>query len=213
MLRRQSQRGISLGLLRPLATTSTLNYARPLVSTQTILSTRNYANNTTQDTSITPRRKDRDRDMVSNFFTSPFERMWSQTLFPDLLELDVDDLLDVGRKPSRSRFTPRVNVSETDKSIIVQAEVPGMKKEDIQLEVKDDTLVLKGEKKMEKKEEDPQKKYTRVESSYGSFQRTIDLPEGVDPSKVKAKYKNGILEVEIEKPIEEKKGATIQISD
>jgi len=97
-------------------------------------------------------------------------------------------------------WRPRVNVAETDKDITVHAELPGVAKEDIKVDLKDDVLTISGERRKETKEEDPNKRYTRVESSYGYFERQIPLPEGVDPSQIKAQSKEGVLEVQIPKP-------------
>ena len=99
-------------------------------------------------------------------------------------------------------WVPPVDIFETGDSIVIRAELPGISKEDIALEVKDNTLSIKGEKKFEKdiKEEN----YHRVERSYGAFQRAFSLPGTVQQEKVKAKFKDGILEVTLPKAEEAK---------
>ncbi len=88
-------------------------------------------------------------------------------------------------------FTPRVDVSETDAEVKVSAELPGMDEKDISVELQDDMLVLRGEKKSEQEEKG--KNWFRREQSYGSFHRTIELPAGVDAGKAKAQFKKGVL--------------------
>jgi HSP20 family protein len=88
-------------------------------------------------------------------------------------------------------FMPRVDVSETDAEVKVSAELPGMDEKDISVELQDDVLVLRGEKKSEQEEKG--KNWYRREQSYGSFHRAIELPAGVDASKAKAQFKKGVL--------------------
>ena len=93
------------------------------------------------------------------------------------------------------RFIPTVDVDETDKHIVVTAEIPGMEEKDISLTVNDHALVLQGEKREEKKDAE----HHLLERSYGHFRRVIPMPDGVDVDKVAARFKNGILTVEIPK--------------
>jgi HSP20 family protein len=94
--------------------------------------------------------------------------------------------------------------------IHIVAELPGMKKEDIKVTVHNGILEIQGEKKIEKKDEDKNRRYSRVERRYGSFVRRVAVPQDVDPSKIEAKFENGVLEIEIEKPQAEQ-AKTIQI--
>lgn len=98
---------------------------------------------------------------------------------------------------SAAAFTPRVDVSETDKEIKVSAELPGIDEKDIDVSLTRDTLTIKGEKKEEK--EDKGKDYYRMERSYGSFTRAISLPIEVDTDKAKATFKKGVLQVVLPK--------------
>jgi HSP20 family protein len=96
-----------------------------------------------------------------------------------------------------SSFSPRVEVKDKDKSYVIKAEVPGMKENDINVTLRDNNLILEGERKSEN-EEEKEGVYTS-EFSYGSFFRTIPLDEEVNPDSVKASCKNGILKIELEK--------------
>ena len=97
---------------------------------------------------------------------------------------------------------PVVDVFEEKDDIVVKAELPGMEKDNIQVNLTDHTLTIKGEKK--KVEEIKKENYYRAERSYGSFLRTLDLPNEVRADKVKASFKNGILEVRMPKTEEAK---------
>lgn len=96
-----------------------------------------------------------------------------------------------------TEWVPAFDVSETDKELIVRAEVPGMDKKDIKITVSDGILTIEGEKKHEKKEENEQ--YHRVERRYGTFSRTMRLPDEVDADKVDATYKDGVLNIRLPK--------------
>ena len=103
---------------------------------------------------------------------------------------------------NESAWTPRVNVSEKGSEYEITAELPGIKKEDITLDLKDNRLTIKGEKKAEKKEE--KENYLRVERSYGSFERSFYINDDVDVANVNANYKDGILHITLPKKEEAK---------
>ena len=94
-------------------------------------------------------------------------------------------------------WIPRVDVNETEKDILLDVELPGLEKKDVNVEVKNNTLTISGERKQEKKTEDA--KCYRVERRYGKFERTFGLPENVKSDKVSAEYKNGILTLKLPK--------------
>jgi HSP20 family protein len=98
---------------------------------------------------------------------------------------------------------PSVDIMEDKGDIVVKAELPGVKKEDIDITLTDDTITISGEKK--KEEEVKKKDYYRYESSYGSFCRTFSLPSEVQSDKAKTKMKDGVLEIRIPKTEEAKK--------
>ena len=96
----------------------------------------------------------------------------------------------------KGTWTPVVDIYETEgHDLVVKAEVPGMSREDIEVTVEHSTLVLKGNKKFDS--EVKEENYRRIERAYGTFHRSFTLPSTVDPSKVSADYKNGVLTVKL----------------
>jgi HSP20 family protein len=106
-------------------------------------------------------------------------------------------------------WAPSVDIAETDNEVVVTAELPGVKQDDVDITITDDVLTLKGEKKEEK--EVKEKNYHRIERSYGSFQRSVSLPAGVQADKAKATYKDGVLHITVPKT-EEAKPKQIKIN-
>jgi HSP20 family protein len=103
-------------------------------------------------------------------------------------------------------FAPRMDVFEKDNTLVFKAELPGLKKEDVQVEISNGNLVITGESKAEK--EVKEDAYYRVERSFGSFYRSLPLPFDVTPEQVTATLTDGVLEVQIPKPVETKPAAT-----
>ena len=99
-------------------------------------------------------------------------------------------------------WSPRVNISENEGGYVLTAELPGVKKEDIDIDLKDNTLTIKGERKAEKKEEKDQ--YIRVESSYGKFERSFYVSDDIDISKADANFKDGVLKIDLKRKEEAK---------
>lgn len=100
-------------------------------------------------------------------------------------------------------LNPAVDLQESEKEIQITADIPGVKKEDIQLDVSEDAIEIKAETKAEKKEE--KKGYVYQERRSGTFYRLLDLPAKVDATKSKAAYENGILTIKLPKTEELKK--------
>jgi len=96
-----------------------------------------------------------------------------------------------------SQWTPSVDIIEDEKEWLVKAELPEVKKEDVKVTVEDGVLTITGERKLEKEEKD--KKYHRIERSYGNFLRSFTLPDGADGTKVNAEFKDGVLKVHLPK--------------
>ena len=105
-------------------------------------------------------------------------------------------------------FTPAVDIKETPQEFLVTAEVPGIRKEDIHIEVADNLLTLKGERKFEREEKN--ESYHRVERSFGAFSRSFTLPTSVKTDAIEAKFHDGLLSVRIPKA-EEKVPKKIEI--
>lgn len=129
--------------------------------------------------------------------------------FRDLeaLRENVNRLFQESMTPRREFHTaqawaPVVDVVEDEEKIIVRAELPGLKREDIDIELTGDTLTIKGERKFENEEK--KENYVRVERAYGEFRRVFNIGVPVDAGGVKAAYKDGILEVTIPKAEEVK---------
>jgi HSP20 family protein len=95
-------------------------------------------------------------------------------------------------------LVPSMDVTETDKEIEITAELPGLEEKDVQVNLADNVLTIRGEKKAEKEEKE--KNYHMIERSYGSFSRSIELPAGIDPNAVKATIDKGVLKVTVPKP-------------
>jgi len=103
-----------------------------------------------------------------------------------------------GRARLEEEWLPDVDVLERDGKLVVRADLPGLKREDIEVKVEDDMLVIRG--KREEKEEVKEGDYYRLERKSGEFSRAIRLPDGVDPATVEASYADGVLEVTVPKP-------------
>jgi len=116
---------------------------------------------------------------------------------------EVDQLFDsffntpVEKETGIAVFNPAVEIEEKAKEFLITIELPGIKKEEVSIKIKDSLLSISGEKKQEKKTEE--KNYHRTERIYGSFQRTFRLPEYADQDNIAAEYKDGILNVSIPK--------------
>lgn len=116
-----------------------------------------------------------------------FEQFWR-----DPWSANLADVFSYG-----SGLSLQVNVAESENDVTVTAELPGVAPEDVDISISENVLTIHGEKKHEK--EDKKRNYHYVERSYGSFHRSIQLPSSVDPDKVDATYKNGVLKVSLAK--------------
>jgi HSP20 family protein len=134
-----------------------------------------------------------ERDMMEDFFGHRARPWWPERWF---------------RGEDLEVRAPTVDVYEEKDDIVVKAELPGMDKDNIEVNLTDHTLTIKGEKK--KEEEVKEENYYRSERSYGSVLRTLELPKDVHADKVKASFKNGILEVRMPKT-EEAKAKEIKV--
>ena len=100
----------------------------------------------------------------------------------------------------KGAWLPAIDVSEEKEAIVVKADLPGMTKEDVALSVDGTVLTIRGERKTEEEKKD--KKYYRLERTYGAFERRLDLGVAIDQNNIKAKYHNGVLEVTVSKVAE-----------
>jgi HSP20 family protein len=127
-------------------------------------------------------------------------------LFEDFLQPST---LPTDQAVATALITPQINVSETDSQIRVTVELPGVDLEDLEVGVTDDMLVVRGEKRLERSDED--ENYHFVERAYGSFQRTVQLPFAADPDLVKASFDNGVLTITIPKSHEQERTHRIEV--
>jgi HSP20 family protein len=107
---------------------------------------------------------------------------------------------ETGGELTLTGWRPTVDIYEKGDKTVIHAELPGVKKEDISIDVRGNVLTLKGQRSAE--EEVNEESYYRKERSYGSFQRSFTLPETVKPDQVEADFKDGVLKIEIPKPEE-----------
>lgn len=116
--------------------------------------------------------------------------MWIPKL-DELIGRPWDELVE----PNFFNYFPRMNIQEGDNNYLVEAELPGIKKEEIEIKLKDNYLIIKGEKKQ--MTDEVKKTYRRIERANGTFYRSVFLPHDIDRNKVNAELKDGILKIEI----------------
>lgn len=127
-----------------------------------------------------------DMDRLSEALGFPTMRGFG---FPSFFDLAPRDR----QQGQQSLWSPQVEVLEKDNQLVVRADLPGVNKDDVTIEVDDNILTLRGERKNE--HEEKQGNVYRSERSYGSFQRSFRLPEGTNPDEVTASFQNGVLEI------------------
>ena len=117
--------------------------------------------------------------------------------FPTGLRLFQDSISRLFSEPASRPWSPAVDIYETENELVLKADVPDVDGKNVGIQIENNTLTLKGERKFE--QEKNGKGFHRIERSYGSFVRAFSLPDTVDPEKVKADYKNGVLTVTVAK--------------
>jgi HSP20 family protein len=152
--------------------------------------------------SLMKRNSNKEMELWNRNFPVPYalDRLHSEMnrVFNDFFR---GDLVDDGSLLSGS-WAPAVDVSETADSYIVRAELPGMKKEDVKITIDNTLVTIRGEKKNEAEEKN--RMYHRIERSYGSFERSFDLPGTVKSSSIEARFDDGLLTVTLPKTEEAK---------
>jgi HSP20 family protein len=111
--------------------------------------------------------------------------------------------------PSQSLWSPQVDVVRRGDKLVVRADVPGLDRDDLQVDVEDNVLTIRGERREEHEDED--EGVFRTERSYGEFYRAIPLPDGVSADQCEAKYENGVLEVTLKVPDQARNSRRIPI--
>jgi HSP20 family protein len=132
---------------------------------------------------------------------------WDPIRELDSLQSDMNRLFDrffegrTGNGTSR-RWIPAMDLLETEDHLVLRGDLPGLTEDDIDIEIKDNVLTVSGERRGDKEEKG--EGYYRVERAFGSFSRSLTLPQGVDADRVEANFDKGVLEVRIPKPAEAK---------
>jgi HSP20 family protein len=132
---------------------------------------------------------------------------WDPGREVDTLQTEMNRVFDAffGNRPGNGmsrRWVPAMDLVEDKDNLVLRADLPGLSEDDVNIEVKDGVLTVSGERKTEEKKEE--EGYYRVERAFGSFSRSLTLPQGIDPEQVHAEFDNGVLEVRIPKPEERK---------
>jgi len=142
--------------------------------------------------------------VFEDFFTDLVPSLTRMDPFRDLDRTMRKAFRDIERSmpavQSGFDWAPSADISETKDAYVIQANLPGVKKDNIQIEVDHNILTIKGERKEEKEEKD--EKIYKKESAYGTFLRRFTLPEDIDSKQIKATYKDGVLSLSIPKPPE-----------
>ncbi len=122
-----------------------------------------------------------------------------ETAIPRTFSEMLDTFFDsaVGQSVDRGGFHPGVDIVEHDNKYEIRVDLPGMKKDEVNIELEDNTLSVSGERKTEK--EDKNKRYHLVESRYGTFTRSFTLPRNINRDSINAKMQDGVLNISIEK--------------
>jgi HSP20 family protein len=110
-----------------------------------------------------------------------------------------------------SMWSPHIEVVERDGKLLIHADLPGIKREDVNVEIEQDAVVIQGQRQQEHSSD--QSGYYRSERSYGSFYRTIPLPEGTNVDSASATFRDGVLKIELDAPRTERRGRTLEVKD
>jgi HSP20 family protein len=131
---------------------------------------------------------------------------------PEPFSREIDRVFDAffgQNEQSARRWVPPVDLVEAEDHFVLKADLPGLSEEDVSIEIQDGSLTISGERKAE--HEERARGWYRIERSFGSFNRSLTLPDGVDADRIEASFSHGVLEVRIPKP-EERKPRRIEIS-
>ncbi len=130
--------------------------------------------------------------MALRRYNKPSNELLSKR-FSDIMDEFFNDAVTA----RRDNFVPSIDISETEDQFLISAELPGMKKDDINISLENSRLSISGERSF--KNEEKGKKFHRVETQYGSFERSFQLPDNVDQESIQATYEDGLLNISIDK--------------
>ncbi len=137
-------------------------------------------------------------------YTRPRNELMNKR-FSDIMDEFFNDAVNT----KNNSFVPGIDISETDDQFLISAQIPGMKKDDIKINLENGQLAISGERSF--KNEEDGKTFHRVETNYGSFNRSFQLPDNVDEESIKASYEDGLLNISVNKT-ENKVKKQIEIS-
>lgn len=120
-------------------------------------------------------------------------------------------LTPTSREFQTSMWSPQTEVFEREGNLIIQADLPGMSKDDINVDIEDDQIVIRGERRNEREEN--REGFYHTERSYGSFYRSIPLPQNIDSEQANATFRNGVLEITMPLPEEKQRSRRLEISE
>ena len=154
------------------------------------------------------------RRQPSSLSRSPFTTIFQR--WNDEMDRFFEDFglpsRSIGDPQAVGAWSPQVEIFQRGNDLVVRADLPGLSKDDVHVEIRDDALVIEGERKQEREEE--REGLYRNERVYGSFYRTIPLPEGTIADSAKATFKNGVLEVVLQAPPQEvSRGRRLEIKE
>ncbi len=147
---------------------------------------------TKKETALAKPAMARDPFALLRYTWPEFDRLFDETAWPSFKK-------PFGRTLEPAPWMPGIDVFETDNRLVTKIDLPGMKKEDVKVEIADGQLLISGERKRETEER--QNEFYRCEREYGAFSRIVPLPEGVTLKDVKATFTNGVLEVTVPLPV------------
>ena len=143
--------------------------------------------------------------MINRNTIAPFERLYA-------LQRELDRAFSGTETMESGAFIPPMDVVETNDEVLVHLEVPGISRNDLEIRAEGNVLLVSGEKKFDKQENQKEGGFRSIERRYGRFERSFALPRTVNVSDVRARYDNGVLTITLPK-VEESKPRKIQIED
>lgn len=149
---------------------------------------------------------------MPGLITSPFSfmRRFGEGMEQLFADFGVGGLMPRGFN-ELAAWTPQIEMFERDKQLVIRADLPGLKKDDVQIELRDDSVVIQGERQEERKEE--REGFYSTERMYGRFYREIPLPEGAHTDEATATFHDGVLEIAIPHEEGETRGRQLEIQD
>ncbi|HKU76728.1 MAG TPA: Hsp20/alpha crystallin family protein [Pyrinomonadaceae bacterium] len=149
---------------------------------------------------------------MPGLITSPFSfmRRFGEGMEQLFADFGIGGLMPRGFN-ELAAWTPQIEMFERENELVIRADLPGLKKDDVQIELRDDSVVIQGERQEERKEE--REGFYSTERTYGRFYREIPLPEGADTDEATATFRDGVLEITIPRAEGETRGRQLEIQD